>query len=189
MKDMDQFEEEARRRNSSMVFRNGSIESSGSSQSEYERVLRYKTDLETIYFYFPGPISSIDGEDMCPACWRDCFLPNWMGEDEEIIYMSPNSQTGGRNGVNDQMNTPDAGSGISFELGEGGDQTKEAIFGIAESRDLDPSNEGGSSTSTRTSSFAFPALQWEWVGSPVAWPKLGRLHFIKHKSWRVSSPV
>ncbi|KAG2407815.1 uncharacterized protein HKW66_Vig0026370 [Vigna angularis] len=56
------------------------------------------------------------------------------------------------------------------------------VEGIEESAESRNSDQSESSRS----SFAFPVLSWEWIGSPVQMPKSSGLHLRKHKSRAVT---
>ncbi|WVZ12586.1 hypothetical protein V8G54_017116 [Vigna mungo] len=63
-----------------------------------------------------------------------------------------------------------------------GTQKQRDVEGIEESAE---SRNSDQSEGTR-SSFAFPVLAWEWIGSPVQMPKSEGLHLKKHKSRAVT---
>ncbi|GAB4845349.1 hypothetical protein Ancab_038757 [Ancistrocladus abbreviatus] len=78
MVEHNQIEEDTKYQNSLMEFRDGSVDSSSSSQSDCEQELRYETDPEIDYPCSHGQILGKDSKITSPAYRRDCLLPNKM---------------------------------------------------------------------------------------------------------------
>ncbi|GAB2223842.1 hypothetical protein Droror1_Dr00004585 [Drosera rotundifolia] len=158
--DRDQPMEDATCSKTPLKYRLRPMDPSSSSPSDYHQQLRFD-------------LFDKDCTNSQESYRRDSLLQKEMGDDEESPYTSAESDEGGL-AEDDLINEVQE---IDVNLEAENQENEEQTEG-SERRDSDQSDSS-------SCSFTFPVLQWQLVGSPVAWPRSQSLHLRKHKSRRI----
>ncbi|XP_057517366.1 uncharacterized protein LOC130798416 isoform X2 [Amaranthus tricolor] len=173
----------------SMECRNGSVESTDSSQLDDEEQIQNEHSLDLEHPSSPWNLIGDDANNynVLPDFRKGFFSPN-TEVDEEEVFLSPKSQLAVMIRIDDLLKgdidlssiESDQSSGFSESDTRDNDDdqlkvNKELASESAKSSISNHSN--GSSTS-----FKFPVLEWDWIGSPVTWPKSGSARFRRYKS-------
>ncbi|KAK9669084.1 hypothetical protein RND81_13G108100 [Saponaria officinalis] len=149
---------------------NGSVESTDSSRVDWDEHLQVD---------FPTSPNNL----LSPSDFRiDSLLPDTLFEEE--IFLSPKSQLGLKMTISDLLKNGNDGSCSASDESDVKDdnQSDQLAEDDGEEACSESSKSSVSNQSNSCSSFEFPVLQWEWIDSPVTWPRPGRVHFRKQKS-------
>ncbi|KAL9243323.1 hypothetical protein vseg_017224 [Gypsophila vaccaria] len=159
---------------------NGSVESTDSSRADWEEQLQDESTLQLEVDYPTSPSNLLSPPDFRMS---DSLLPDTLFEEE--IFLSPKSQLGLQMTISDLLKGDNDGSCSGSDESDVKDSQGDQLVGDEDDDEEACSESPKSSASNQSnscSSFEFPVLQWEWIDSPVTWPRPSGVHFRKQKS-------
>ncbi|XP_056684602.1 uncharacterized protein [Spinacia oleracea] len=170
----------------SMDCRNGSVESTESSQLDYEEHFQNEHNPEEVE-HSSSPWNNVNVNALL-AFRRDCLLSN-TEIDEDDVFLSPKAKLGVMISIDELLKGDNDISSIESDQSSGfsgsdsrGDQDDQLEGNEEELASESAKSSISNQSNISSTSFEFPVLEWAWMGSPVTWPRSGRIHFRKHKS-------
>ncbi|KAF9615343.1 hypothetical protein IFM89_022994 [Coptis chinensis] len=127
------------------------------------RKLRYEENVDNF---------KEDGIDLEATSKRESYYGKGEEEEEESIYFDPESSA---QGITEEP----------YDENEEYEYDGNEDYQYDENEDYQPISHESSASNDSAGSFAFPALNRVWSGSPIKMPRTKGAHLRKHKDWRL----